>query len=142
MNIVMVVLFACALFGLGGLLLIDKNSKLETIKKDPESTRNFGGLSIVCGVAASSGILVMALTAPYLLYEKETLFPQILAVLFMVPGFVLAYKYITYDIIKPCRTWIQRVLIYKILEMKDDDEISKIYKYIQQIEKPGDKDHG
>lgn len=60
----------------------------------------------------------------------------------MVPGFMLGYKYITYDIIKPCRTWTQRVLIYKILEMKDDVEVSNIYKYVQQIEKPEDKDHG
>lgn len=142
MNFVLVVLFGCALFGMGGLLLIDKNSTFERIKNNPESTRNFGGLGLVCGIAASSGLLVLVLTAPDLLYLKGELFSQIIIGLMMVPGFMLGYKYITYDIIKPCRTWPQRVLIYKILEMKDDAELSNIYKYVQQIEKPEDEDHG
>lgn len=142
MNFVLFALFMFSLFGFGALFLIDKNSKLEQIKNNPESTQNFGGLGLVCGAAASSGLLVMALAAPNLLYAESEWIYQIIIVLLMIPGFTLGYKYITYDIIKPCRTWTQRVLIYKILEMEDDTKISNIYKYVQQIEKPEDKDHG
>lgn len=142
MNFVLLALFMFSLFGFGALFLIDKNSKLEQIKNNPKSTQNFGGLGLVCGAAASSGLLVMALAAPNLLYAESEWIYQIIIVLLMIPGFTLGYKYITYDIIKPCRTWTQRVLIYKILEMEDDTKISNIYKYVQQIEKPEDEDHG